>query len=468
MKKILLISFMSVLSIFAAKAGHFVTPGNGTHYTMALLAATEGSGVDYSTTAMGDVFTINDSITISAGDSLTIDGDVAMILLKDKVLIAILGYGEIVSDGQTIAILPYGREDNPYNIVFGNPDQRVQIRNVEFITVGVTDRGTQGMDLEKVGFYSHNGSNGTKAALQLGPSGASYTVKNCVFTDGQSCAIAGAANYSTPVVIESCRFERNVKLNRNTPQVNLTAADSIVIRNCSVYGDSTLSKVGGIAVSNFISYPNALLLIENCEVKDHRYGITTSGAVYSVIRNNIIVNNKFDPNPMTGGSGISLYDSSQKATSMISGNQIEGNLWGITVIGCASVNIGRIDVDPSARDYNPGGNTFMGNGNSGELYDVYNNSANTVYAQNNTWGVTVQDSVSIEGVVFHKNDDPSLGEVIFMPCAVTNAISTATASSEKPASAAIYNLQGIRQKSTDLQQLPKGIYIRSGKKVVRK
>jgi len=48
------------------------------------------------------------------------------------------------------------------------------------------------------------------------------------------------------------------------------------------------------------------------------------------------------------------------------------------------------------------------------LYDLYNNSPNTIYAQGNTWNVTIQDSISIEEVIYHKNDDPTLGEVIYM------------------------------------------------------
>ena len=66
-------------------------------------------------------------------------------------------------------------------------------------------------------------------------------------------------------------------------------------------------------------------------------------------------------------------------------------------------------------DSNPGCNVFLTNCNGGVLYALCNNSPLTVYAQGHTWYVEVQDEESIEKVIFHKKDNPSLGEVIFMP-----------------------------------------------------
>lgn len=87
---------------------------------------------------------------------------------------------------------------------------------------------------------------------------------------------------------------------------------------------------------------------------------------------------------------------------------------GQTVIGGGNVNIGKTE-DSSAEDYNPGGNVFVDNGNGGVLYDLYNNGQNTIYAQGNKWNVAEQTEELIETVITHKNDNASLGEVIFMP-----------------------------------------------------
>ena len=184
-----------------------------------------------------------------------------------------------------------------------------------------------------------------------------------------------------------------------------------------------------------------------------------------IIKNNNIVNNKFESNPNNGGSGISLYDPYMMQTAMITGNRIERSLWGITIIGCGEVNIGKTQVKLSAEDYNPGNNVFLDNGNNGILYDLYNNSANTVYAQGNIWNVAMQDSVSIENVIFHKNDLASLGEVIFMPAGETEKVATPMVSHKKSQSF-IYDLHGLKHEQS--ATLPKGIYIINGKKTIIK
>ena len=131
------------------------------------------------------------------------------------------------------------------------------------------------------------------------------------------------------------------------------------------------------------------------------------------------------------------------------------------MIGCGDVNIGKTEVGEDAEDYNPGGNVFVDNGFDGNLYDLYNNSVNTVWAQGNTWNVATQDSTSIEGVIFHKNDDASLGEVIFMPAATESGIQAhPLLSTPQPG---LYTIGGMRMESG---RLPKGIYIEDGKKKV--
>ena len=146
----------------------------------------------------------------------------------------------------------------------------------------------------------------------------------------------------------------------------------------------------------------------------------------------------------------------QQTKAVISGNHIEGSLWGVTIIGCQDVNLGCLN---EGENYNPGGNVFKNNGNNGELYDLYNNSTLTVYAQNNTWNVSEQTKEQIESVIFHKHDNASLGEVIFMPAANTTGIKGITVDKKNDS---IFDLQGRKTTATQ-----KGIYIVNGKKVVR-
>ena len=216
--------------------------------------------------------------------------------------------------------------------------------------------------------------------------------------------------------MDNCNFYDNNTANSDQPQVNVTVGgdNDIVIRNSTFTGNKR-NMVGAIAVANMQNIAGSNnVLIENCKIRDHRYGITTNGALNAVIKDNQIISNKYETNAMNGGSGIRINDSDYQQTAVITGNHIEDNLWGITIIGGKNINCGKTG-DPSAEDYNPGGNVFVDNGNNGKLFDLYNNGTSTVYAQGNKWNVAEQTAEEIEKVVFHKTDDASLGEVIYMP-----------------------------------------------------
>ena len=221
-------------------------------------------------------------------------------------------------------------------------------------------------------------------------------------------------------------------------------ADNIVIDHCTITGNPEHTMVGAIGISNFYSRTGNNITISNCTIRDNRYGIGTVGSMDIVIKDNTLVDNKYEVNPMNGGSGISLYDPYQLTNAMISGNHIEGSLWGVTVIGCKNVNLGRTNVGVDDPDYNEGRNTFKDNGNNGLLYDLYNNSANTVYAQNNTWNVSHQTQEEIENVIFHKADDASLGEVIYWPAAAPAGIREVEGSEFQDSSSEFYDLRGVQ------------------------
>ena len=339
-------------------------------------------------------------------------------------------------------------------------EEMTDVSNLTFEYVGLRGGNTAGMNVSGCKFLNHNGT--ASGALFLGGNGASFKVENCEFENCQKAAIGGAANFFCPLLVENCTFKMNSQANGNVPQLNLTASEDITIRNCVVEGDSTLTMVGGIGIANWFGMEGMNVSIEGCEITNNRYGITTMGIMDVVIKNNVISNNKFEVNPNNGGSGISLYDPYYKQKAVITGNIIEKSLWGITVIGCGDVNLGKTEVSADAADYNPGGNVFHDNGNNGIFYDIYNNSVNTVYAQGNIWNVGTQDAESIETVIYHKTDDPSLGEVIFMPAGDPQGISAI--SSDHGIKSQVYNLQGIR---VSYPGAKKGIYIENGKKVIR-
>ncbi|MDE6714874.1 MAG: hypothetical protein K2J74_00135, partial [Muribaculaceae bacterium] len=304
-------------------------------------------------------------------------------------------------------------------------------------------------------------------------------VNNCYFISNQGPAVAGGANIDTWLHFENNYLYDNNTENSNKPQLNLSMPGNGVLDliNNTIVG-TRRNKVGAIAVANMIGLeaPNKVRIVGN-KISNCRYGITTMSGLDVVIKNNVLMNNNAETNPMAGGSGINITDSQYAQTCYISGNHIEGHLWGITVIGGKSVNVGKVG-DVNAADYNPGLNVFKNNGNNGKLYDLYNNGTNTVYAQGNTWNVAQQTAELIATVIFDKADDEKLGEVIYMPAGssnVTNLVekadkavyNKATAEIQLPTAGnvQVYSISGVcvaqatGVESFSLSALSRGVYV---------
>ena len=452
--KTIVLSLLLLIS-HQAYSTRYTTPGDGTTYSFSLLSQIEGSGVTYD----NGVYLITSTCIISEGDYFKIDEGVVVEFGNEAELI-LQGESDLRATSPTL-LTRHGESATCVGILIQNSSQATEAFNLQFEYVGLRGGTTKGMNVEQCSFKYHNGT--TSSALFLGGNGARFNIKNCYFEQCEKAAVGGAANYSCPVIIEGCTFVKNSQANGNVPQVNLTAADSIIVRHCMVTGDSTLNMVGGIAVANWFGTGIHHVLINDCEIRDNRYGITTMGILDVAITDNLIINNQFETNPNNGGSGISLYDPYLQQKAVISGNQIEKNLWGITVIGCGDVNLGKTEIPESAEDYNPGRNIFVDNGNNGMPCDLYNNSSNTIYAQGNIWSVAVQDAANIEEVVFHQADNPALGEVIYLPAGTPSSINPIT---QVQPSHTVYNLYGIPQ-GTVLNTLSKGIYIINGKKIMK-
>lgn len=453
MKKIFLA--MALLLSIVSQADNFTTAGDGTTYSFAKLAEIPGSSVEK--TDGDNAFIVRGCNIIAANDRFEIEQN-GVVYFEGDGEIVIEGEPLLVAGEAGIRLCLFNSEDKPSGITVKYDQNIVDVKNITFEGVGLKHYALGGMNIDNCTFKSHHG--GAAGALFLGTDGAEFNVSNCSFTDCAKAAIGGAANFFCPITIENCVFRKNSRANSNIPQLNLTAATNVTITNCVVEGLPELNMVGGIGISNFYGTEGFHVEINNCHIYNNRYGITTMGVMDAVITDNIIENNCYETNPNNGGSGISLYDPYMKQTAIISGNTITGNLWGITVIGCSDVNIGRTDLDVTDEKYNRGENIFRNNGNGGQLYDLYNNSSNDIYAQGNLWGVDVQDETHIEEVVFHKHDDASLGQVFYMPAA-SEELSIDQTITKTNAERNIYNLNGQR-----LAQPAKGINIVNGKKII--
>ena len=220
------------------------------------------------------------------------------------------------------------------------------------------------------------------------------------------------------------------------------------MRNNVVKGDRDMTRGGGIMVADLMGVAQTpVTLVEGNDVSDNRYGIALYSGQKGFIRDNNVVNNNTETTPANGGSGINIYDTTGTQQTLITGNNIEGNLWGVTIIGGGQINLGKVDETDNGWQWAPGNNTFYNNGNGGVIYDVYNNSANTVYAQGNYWkSAETQDAEGIEAVIFHQVDNASLGEVIFTPWAdaTTVGIYQTAVTVEAPAEQ-VFSLSGVRQ-----------------------
>lgn len=415
MKKITQLSLLFGIAVAfsSANATEYVTLGDGTSYNMQLLSQTEGSGV---TVESDGVYVMSNDVKIVAGDSFTLEGGI-MIKMCDDVLLTVQGEGSFNCTSNTL-ITRNAETDNPEGIYLNGDlvDYLYEFNNITFEYAGVRSFIEANTSVQNCNFYFNNGAGSSSGAFAISQSGGQHTVSNCVFESNTVPAIGTGANTAVGLVIDNCTFKDNNTDNSNKPQVNVSAGgdNDIVIKN-STFKGAERNKVGAISVANMLSTPGTnKVYIENNTITDHRYGITTMGQLDVRVIDNTMIDNNHETNAMNGGSGISIYDTGYTQDIYIEGNHIENSLWGITVIGGKNVNIGKTEVGPDAADYNPGRNVFVDNGNGGVLYDLYNNGVNTVYAQGNTWNVANQTADEIETVIFHKNDNEALGEVIYM------------------------------------------------------
>lgn len=395
--------------------GDYVSPGLGGVYGLKELSKMFGSGIENN----GDMkFNLTKKVIISDNDKFILE-DNAEVTVQDRAIMEFHGDAQLTPEHKA-SFKIVGQENGEWSgLDFKCENNPVSVKNIDFEGLVLKCSSKNGFEMENCSVIKAPDCKLSKHAAINITFAEQVTISNCTFKDNQGSAMATGANSMTAVTVDGCTLENNSTTNHNHPQINLSVAEDkpIIVTNNVVIGNPEHTMVGGISVSNMLGVKGENnVIISGNTVTDNRYGITVLGNLHAVIKDNILKDNNHDPNPMNGGSGISLYDTNKKGpklTAHIEGNSIEGHLWGITVIGCKEVNVGKLCVEEDAEDYNRGGNVFKNNGNSGQLYDLYNNSTSEVYAQGNIWNVEEQTKEAIEEVIFHKNDDPNLGEVFY-------------------------------------------------------
>ena len=439
MKKILPL-ILSILAFSIQLTAQWTSPGNGTTYTLPDLVAVSNGTV----TQDGTVFTIHQDLTITTNDVLKIDNQVTRINAA-SVLITIKGSMICAHTNDRVGL--YGLNQTAhFSMRFENATRCVLKRlyfsdgaGIKIIESEVT------FDDVKFLYFTRDYSNAVIDVFNCNP-----VIKNCLFQDNQGAAISSPANGQSSPQILNNTFDANVN-GINSPQINLGpgSRDTIRIVGNEVFDRWTQFHTGGISVADLMGVGSTKVLLKDNVIRDGRYGYNQQGAtISSLIVGNQFIDNNNETNPMNGGSGVSIYGSSTNCKAVMRDNTITGNLWGITAINQHDIDMGTED------DW--GNNIIHSNGNGGEVYDLYNNSACDITAVGNNWGTS--NVMEIESHIFHQPDNATFGMVTYTPFVDVDDIEELSLNPEDidPKTMTVYTLTGQRVNS---ESLKRGIYI---------
>ncbi len=406
MKKILTILLLFSSVVYAG----YSTPGTGKSWNLDSLTAFSGGSVTFS----GGVYYFNDTLILSQSDTLKI-------LVNTTVKLASIGvfsvYGTlIINPPDSVKFTSADTTQKFYEMRLEDlSDASVMKKMIfEYSFNGIRLLNTSPLIDSCIIRYNCTGNTSTTApAINLFNSNA--VISHCKIYRNYKVAIGGGANIANaPQILYNEIYVNNIA-NANVSQINLGASGTgtTLIKGNIIRG--LFINAGGIAT---LPVGNLNIVIEDNIIKNNRYGIAIQNAnTNAVIRGNIIDSNNIQGNPMLGGSGINFLGNST-LTAVVTHNFIRWNLWGITIQNTAKPNLGNLsNTDTSDNGYN----YIYGNSNSDTIYDLYNNTPDSIKAENNFWG-TGNLSI-IEQHIFHKPDNPALGFVDYIPIYIPVSVS---------------------------------------------
>ena len=403
MKQLLLNLLLAFGLVGTLSAQEYITPDTGETYSLDDLVEASPATISVS----GTTYTLTDDLTISETDTFLIDAD-ATLKIGSDIRITVFGTFSVDADAVIFTAID---PTTPYDGFRFEEFSEVNIQNATIEYGGGLRVLTETFTINNCLVTNNVSGVATGGVIALSRGMAQITNNTISFNETPAIS-SGATNQVSPYIFNNY-IEGNNQENSNRPQINMgttMASEPIQIIQNTVIGDRSLDQVGGVAVSNFISGAIYAIIDDNI-IRDNRYGIAMLGNdATAFIRNNIIEDNDNQGSPNLGGSGISLNASAEGNVVIASGNAIRGNLWGITLQGESSINLGD-DID------NVGQNVFSENGNGGVTYALFNNTDNPLTALHNCWDeanapITLADA---EAVISHQNDNASLGLVTFDP-----------------------------------------------------
>lgn len=394
------ISFVLILTIlYQFSFCQYTTPGAGITWDLNDLVDNSEGTLSYD----DGIYYLHDDLTISETDTLRILSD-EIVRIEFEKLITVLGVFQALPP-QELYITAIDTTQNFLGFKFDESGFSI-LKNCVIEFCGGIDLVYSNILIENCIIRKNDKSNST-GVVDLFHSNPQ--VINCEIYLNEGPAILSSANAECSPFVSGNYIYHNNTTNQNMPQINLgTSHPEIPIQILNNHIAGNYDMVGGIAVTTLVG-GSIECIIQGNTIINNRYGITLYGNnITSVIDSNIIQDNNIQNIPLQGGSGINLWGDVSNS-SMISQNTITGNLWGITNTGNALPNLGQVEPDT----INIGKNYIYDNGNEGDIYDLYNNTPNNIFAENNHWGT--YDLETIEMHIFHQPDDASLGFVDYMP-----------------------------------------------------
>ena len=393
MKKATLTICVILLSFANSFSQPFTTPNTGVNWNLNDIVAASPNTV----TVSGTDYTLLRSLIVAENDTLIIDSDLTLFInagLRIKV------YGVFIVDSNHVTITA-ANQNAPYSGLRFEENSTIHIKNATITYGGGLRVMTDNFIIENSTLSYNENIDTVHSTIELF-SGTPQILNNTI-SFNSNAAIGWYANKEVSPKIEGNLIKSNGQKNKDYGQIHLGPSiptQDLYIVNNMIIGDITKTNVGAITTAG----ETRGYIIGNT-IRNNRYGMEL--IVSSVtITDNIIEDNNIQGNPGRGGWGIGLY--STNGTVKVRRNEIRRNLWGITLNGEATMDLGN--------DSDGGYNIFSENKNGGVTNALYNDTANTILAKNNCWIEGHMSSAQdVEDVIFHKVDNAPLGEVIFDP-----------------------------------------------------
>ena len=389
---------MTFLIIPLLSVGQYVSPGTGATYTLDDLVEVSAGAV----TREEGAYLVHHDLTISFTDKLAITTDVTVRVAAGKMLTF---HGTLSSTPPLEALFTAQDKARPFRGFRFSGSSASVMRNTIVEYSGGLFLSDTDMLIEDCEFRYNTMDNGS-AAITLANS--SPIIRYNRFIENAGSAVASGPNTTCSPQILFNELLHNGTSNTNRPQINMGPGGEDTLRIAGNTIEGLYPMAGGIAISNLLGVGQTRALVQDNRIYDNRYGYAQMGNnISSVVRGNHLLNNNIQHDPLQGGSGLNFYGTLNTNQALVLNNIIRGNLWGITVQGNAHPDLGspRRGQGPPRSGYN----IIEGNGNSGHIYGLYNNTPNDIQAQFNCWGT--QDPEEARKYVYGHNNNPTLGHV---------------------------------------------------------